>query len=347
MSTVEHSVASSAPGAPTAPRAPSWLRLWPVQAALALVSLVVVWLLGEALQEVIPAYQRQILLFIGINLVITLGLNLITGVTGQLSLGHAAFMAIGAYAAAICTVAYHLPFALGLFLGGVAAALFGVVLGFPTLRLSGDYLAIATLGFAEIVRVVNTNLKITNGAIGYYGIQKRVDLAMVLMVVAAAVAALAWLENSRNGRAMRAVREDEIAATASGVNTTFYKIQAFAVGAFFAGVGGGLYAHTTTFIQPTDFGFLKSVEQLSMVVLGGMGSIAGTALGTIVLTAAPELLRFMSNYRMLVYGAVLIVLMIFRPSGLLGGVNLREAVRRALTLGRTRTVRTAVGGDGR
>ncbi|MGE5590029.1 MAG: branched-chain amino acid ABC transporter permease [Bacillota bacterium] len=306
----------------------------------------VVWLVGEMLQQVIPAYQRQIVLFMGINLIVTLGLNLITGVTGQLSLGHAAFMAIGAYTAAICTVAYHLPFALALLLGGLVAALFGVVLGFPTLRLSGDYLAIATLGFAEIVRVVNTNLTITNGAIGYYGIQRQVDLALVMALAAAAVACLAWLENSRNGRAMRAVREDEIAATASGVNTTFYKIQAFAVGAFFAGVGGGLYAHTTSFIQPTDFGFLKSIEQLSMVVLGGMGSIAGTAVGTVVLTAAPELLRFMSNYRMLVYGAVLIVLMIFRPSGLLGGVNLREAVRRALLLGRSRTARTTVGGDG-
>ena len=346
MSTVDNSVSGAVPGAPAPRRQPAWLELWPVQALLFLALLVAVWAVTEALNLVIPAYQGQILLFTGINVIITLGLNLITGVTGQLSLGHAAFMAIGAYAAAICTVSLHLPFALALLLGGLVAALFGVVLGFPTLRLSGDYLAIATLGFAEIVRVVNTNLKITNGAIGYYGIQKRVDLPLVAMLAVAAVAAMAWLENSRNGRAMRSVREDEIAATASGVNTTFYKIQAFAVGAFFAGVGGGLYAHTTTFIQPTDFGFLKSVEQLSMVVLGGMGSIAGTVLGTIVLTAAPELLRFMSNYRMLVYGATLIVLMIFRPGGLLGGVDLRDAVRRALMLGRSRTVRTSVGGDG-
>ena len=305
-----------------------------------------VWAVFKGLTPLIPAYPAQILLFIGINIIVTLGLNLITGVTGQLSLGHAAFMSIGAYTAAIATVAHHLPFALALVLGGLMAAVFGVVLGFPTLRLSGDYLAITTLGFAEIMRVVATNLQITNGALGYYGIKKMVDLPLVAAVAVVAIFAMAWLENSRNGRAMRGVREDEIAATACGVNTTFYKIQAFAAGAFLAGLGGGLYAHTTTFIQPTDFGFLKSVELLSMVVLGGMGSIPGTVLGAIVLSAAPEVLRFMSNYRMLVYGLTLIVLMIFRPSGLLGGVDLREAVRRAFLLGRRSIPRTTVGGDG-
>ncbi|MHB9143805.1 MAG: branched-chain amino acid ABC transporter permease [Symbiobacteriia bacterium] len=307
--------------------------------------LAAVWVLIEGVQLAIPAYPKGILVFAGINVIITLGLNLITGVTGQLSLGHAAFMGIGAYAAAISTVALHLPFGVALLVGGLLSAAFGVLLGFPTLRLTGDYLAIATLGFAEIVRVVNTNLTITNGAVGYYGIKKLVDLPLVVALAVAAVFFVSWLENSRNGRAMRAVREDEIAATACGVNTTFYKIQAFAVGAFLAGVGGGLYAHTTTFIQPPDFGFLKSVELLSMVVLGGMGSIPGTILGAVVLSAAPELLRSLSDYRMLVYGGLLIVLMIFRPGGLLGGVDLRVAVRRALLLGKRRPGAT-VGGEG-
>ena len=322
---------------------------WPVRAALFLVFLVAVWGLFEGLKPLIPDYQSGVVTFIAINLIITLGLNLITGVTGQLSLGHAAFMAIGAYGAAISSATYHLPFPVALLIGALVSALFGVLLGFPTLRLSGDYLAIATLGFAEIVRVVNTNLTITNGAVGYYGIPRKVDLPLVAMLAVVAIFAAAWLENSRNGRAMRAVREDEIAATASGVNTTFYKIQAFAIGAFLAGLGGGLYAHNTGFIQPGDFGFLKSVEQLSMVVLGGMGSIPGTILGTAVLTAAPELLRQMQDYRMLVYGGLLIVLMIFRPSGLLGGVDLREAARRAFLLGRKRAAGAggAAGGEGR
>ncbi len=306
------------------------LNNWFAQALLFLLALGLTAYVSQVINDVLPPYVLIIGLFIGINLIMALGLNLITGVTGQLSLGHAAFMSIGAYSSAIATVNYHLPFLLGVLIGGLVAGLFGLIIGFPTLRLTGDYLAIATLGFAEIVRVQFTNMKITNGAIGFLGIQGSTTFPIVMTIVVLTIFAMVWLENSRNGRAMLAIREDEVASSAVGINTTLYKIQAFAIGAFCAGVGGALFAHTTTFIQPTDFGFLKSVDILSIVVLGGLGSIPGTIIGAIVLTAAPEALRSLSNYRMMVYGLLLIVIMIFRPYGLLGGVNLRQVVRRAL-----------------
>lgn len=308
------------------------LNNWIIQVLLFLGVLALTALVTHLVNDLIPSYLLMIMMFIGINLIMALGLNLITGVTGQLSLGHAAFMSIGAYASAIATVNYHAPFLLGVLIGGLVAGLFGIIIGFPTLRLTGDYLAIATLGFAEIVRVQFTNMKITNGAIGFLGIEGSTTFPIVITIAVFAICAMAWLENSRNGRAMLAIREDEIASSAVGINTTLYKIQAFAIGAFCAGVGGALFAHTTTFIQPTDFGFLKSVDILSIVVLGGLGSIPGTIIGAVVLTAAPEILRPLSNYRMMVYGVLLIVIMIFRPYGLLGGVSLRRAVRRAFML---------------
>ncbi len=306
------------------------LNNWIVQVLLFLSILGLTAFGSQIINDITPPYILMIGLFIGINLIMALGLNLITGVTGQLTLGHAAFMSIGAYASAIATVNYDIPFLLGVLIGGLVAGLVGIIIGFPTLRLTGDYLAIATLGFAEIVRVQFTNMKITNGAIGFLGIEGSTTFPIVMTIAVTVVFAMVWLENSRNGRAMLAIREDEVASSAVGINTTLYKIQAFAIGAFCAGVGGALFAHTTTFIQPTDFGFLKSIDILSIVVLGGLGSIPGTIIGAIVLTAAPEVLRPLSNYRMMVYGLLLVVIMIFRPYGLMGGVNLRQAVRRAI-----------------
>ncbi len=308
------------------------LNNWIIQALLFLGVLGLTVYGSQIVNDIMPPYYLMILLFIGINLIMALGLNLITGVTGQLSLGHAAFMSIGAYASAIATVNYELPFLLGVLIGGLVACVFGIIIGFPTLRLSGDYLAIATLGFAEIVRVQFTNMKITNGAIGFLGIEGSTTFPIVMTIAVVTICAMVWLENSRNGRAMLAIREDEIASSAVGINTTLYKIQALAIGAFCAGVGGALFAHTTTFIQPTDFGFLKSIDILCIVVLGGLGSIPGTIIGAIVLTASPEILRPLANYRMMVYGLLLVVIMIFRPNGLLGGVNLRHAVRRAFMI---------------
>lgn len=313
---------------------PNIRNKWLVQVIVFVLLLILTGFATQGLSRIIPPYYLQIAFFTGINVIMALGLNLIAGATGQLSLGHAGFMSIGAYTSAIITVTFHYPFLLAIFVGGLVACLFGIIIGFPTLRLSGDYLAIATLGFGEIIRVLFTNMKITGGAIGFLGIKSLTTFPIVMILTVATVVAMMWLENSRNGRAMLAVREDEIAAESVGVNTTWYKIQAFAIGSFCAGVGGALFAHTTTFIQPTDFGFMKSIEILNMVVLGGLGSIPGAIIGSVVLTTAPEVLRFMANYRMLVYGVLLIVMMIFRPHGLMGGINFRQAISRALFLGR-------------
>ncbi|MGE5575965.1 MAG: branched-chain amino acid ABC transporter permease [Syntrophothermus sp.] len=270
---------------------------------------------------VLNAYYTQVLTIMGINTIMALGLNLITGVTGQLSLGHAAFMSIGAYGAAILTLNYGAPFWLALLFGALLAAFFGVLLGFPTLRLSGDYLAIATLGFGEITRVILLNLDIAGRALGLSGIPHSASFSGVWILAILSIIAMVFIGNSRLGRAFLAIREDEIAAEAMGVNSTSYKIQAFAIGSFFAGLGGGLYAHYITYLNPSDFGFMKSIEILNMVVLGGMGSIPGTILGAGVLTAIPELLRAVREYRMLFYGGLLIFMMIFKPNGLLGGVH--------------------------
>jgi branched-chain amino acid transport system permease protein len=207
------------------------------------------------------------------------------------------------------------------------------LIGLPILRLTGDYLAICTLGFAEIVKVVFLNLDITNKALGLTVPSPKTTLPMpiiVWIVVLLALLLTSFIHNSRFGRALKAVRGDEIAAEAMGINVTRYKVQSFAVGAFLAGVGGGLYAHFISYINPSDFAFLKSVDILSMIVLGGLGSIAGSFIGATVLSAAPEFLRFMATYRMLVYGGLLVFMMIFRPNGLMGGINFTDLVLRSL-----------------
>ncbi len=291
----------------------------------------------------VDPYIMQVIVNIGIAVILALGLNVITGLTGQLSLGHAAFMSIGAFTGAICTTRLGLPFGVTLAASGLFTAAIGALIGFPILRLSGDYLAICTLGFAEIVKVAFLNLDLTNKALGLAVPPPSTAIPMPFVVWGIAILAIVFvtfLQSSRFGRALKAIREDEIAAEAMGINPARYKVQSFAVGTFLAGIGGALYAHFMGYINPSDFGFLKSVDILSMVVLGGLGSIPGTVIGAAVLTAAPEFLRFMADYRMLVYGALLVCLMVFRPNGLLGGVNLTglllRAVRRNATGARPR-----------
>jgi len=275
-------------------------------------------------------YYLTVLTFMAINTILALGLNLITGITGQLSLGHAAFMSIGAYTGVIMTMKFDFPFILSLIIAGIFAAIMAVIIGYPILRLTGDYLAIATLGFGEIVRVLFNGLTFTNGALGISGIPRETNFSLAWSLAIFVIVMMVWLNNSRNGRAMLAIRDNEIAAEAMGINTTLYKIQAFAVGSFLSGIGGALLAHQISFIKPDMFGFMKSIEILNMVVLGGMGSVAGSVLGASVLTLAPEVLRFFSDYRNLFYGALLIILMIFRPYGLMGGVDMRKTIRRII-----------------
>jgi branched-chain amino acid transport system permease protein len=281
----------------------------------------------------INPYFLQILVNIGIGITLALGLNIITGLTGQLSLGHAAFMSVGAFTGALLTLKTGTPFYLNLLLSGLFTATVAALIGWPILRLTGDYLAICTLGFAEIVKVVFLNLEITNKALGLTVPTPQTSLPMPVIVLLVAILtgiASAFIQNSRFGRALKAIRDDEIAAESMGINIARYKVQSFAVSAFMAGVGGCLYAHFLGYINPSDFGFLKSIDMLSMIVLGGLGSIPGAVFGASVLSAAPEFLRFMSQYRMMVYGALLVFMMVFRPNGLLGGVNVTDLVLRKL-----------------
>ncbi|MDM7917479.1 MAG: branched-chain amino acid ABC transporter permease [Candidatus Eisenbacteria bacterium] len=289
-------------------------------------------------------YVARILILSGINIVLAVSLNLINGFTGQFSLGHAGFMAIGGYAAAWFSLVVGpsfgpslqvVSFLVALALGSGLAALAGLLIGIPTLRLRGDYLAIATLGFGEIIRVVILNLEFLGGARGLTGIPPRTTFFWVYLAVVACVVFHANLVRSRHGRALLAVRDDEVAAESLGVPTTRYKIQAFVIGAAWAGLAGGLFGHYLMYLHTNSFTFMKSIEVVIMVVLGGMGSITGSILAAIVLTVLPEALREFREYRMVLYSLLLIVLMIARPQGMFGTrelprvwQQLRERVQR-------------------
>lgn len=282
------------------------------------------------------AYPLQIIVLIGINAIMAVSLNLINGITGQFSIGHAGFMAIGGYAAAALTfygdpylarvfgAAIPTPiletgwFLIALLIGGLVAALAGLLVGLPSLRLRGDYLAIATLGFGEIIRVVILNLDAVGGARGFPGIAERANFFWVYLFLILTTWLLRNLVRSPKGLAFLTIREDEIAAASVGVATTRYKVTAFVVGAFFAGIGGGLFAHFMTYLHTNTFSFAKSIEYVAMVVLGGMGSFTGAILAAILLTALPEFLRAASEYRMIIYALLLVVMMLLRPQGLLG-----------------------------
>ncbi len=266
----------------------------------------------------ISPYYLQLIILVGINTIMATSLNLILGYTGQLSIGHAAFMSLGAYSSALVTMHFGLPFIFSLLCGALFAAIFGVIIGIPTLKLKGDYLAIATLGLGEIVRIVFLNLGITGGAMGLRGIPKETTLLWVVLAVLFTVFVLNRIIKSRIGRALIAIREDETAADSMGINSTYYKTLCFGVGAFFAGLGGGLFAHYMRFLHPGSFGFMKSIEHLCMVVLGGLGNMWGAFIGAGLLTVIPELLRASGALRMLIYGAVLVLMMRLRPQGILG-----------------------------
>lgn len=270
----------------------------------------------------INRYYEQILILVGINIILAVSLNLVIGYTGQLALGHAGFMSIGAYTAAMCSIKLHLPFLLSLLAGGLLAAAFGILIGLPILRLKGDYLAITTLGFGEIIRVVIINLESLGGAKGLVGIPPKTNFTWVFFIMLLTILILYNIINSTHGRAMIAIREDEIAAEAMGINATRYKLTAFTIASLFAGIAGGLYAHYFMFIEPSSFNYMKSIEIVTFVVLGGMGSLSGSILSTGILTFLPEFLREFANYRMVAYSLLLIIIMLFRPQGLMGNKEL-------------------------
>ncbi|MEK3833815.1 MULTISPECIES: branched-chain amino acid ABC transporter permease [unclassified Paenibacillus] len=282
--------------------------------ALAFYGIVKVLLTTEILSDV----NQSMLLLIGVNIMLAVSLNLITGITGQFSIGHAGFMSVGAYTSAILTLDYNVPFIPAILAGGLLAAVFGVLIGMPTLRLNGDYLAIATLGFGEIIRIIMLNTEYVGGASGLSGIPAKTTWTMLFFFTLLSVVLINNFIRSTHGRACIAIRENEIAAEAMGINTTRYKIIAFTIGALFAGMAGGLSAHTFYVITPGSFNFLKSFEIIVMVVLGGLGSTAGSIVGAVFVTLLYTYLREFPEWRMIIYSIVLILMMIFRPSGLLG-----------------------------
>jgi branched-chain amino acid transport system permease protein len=299
------------------------------------------------------AYYQRILVLVGINIILAVSLNIISGHAGQFSLGHAGFMALGAYFASFLTVFYFLPYVsrfpegmvqwllqngllvVAVLAGGLMAGIAGYVVGLPSLRLRGDYLAIVTLGFGEIIRVLILNTDKVGAARGFSGIPKWANFFWVYFFCGVTTL-ISWrLVRSSVGRAFLAVREDQIAAEAMGVDTTRYKVKAFIVSSFLAGVAGGLFAHYVMYLNPRTFEFVKSFEVVVMVVLGGLGSISGSIVSATVLTVLLEALRDVKNYipggkdpRMIVYALMLIVLMLTRPQGLLGRRELWQVLRR-------------------
>lgn len=305
-----------------------------MRGAVALVAVIAgSWALDRLAGHALNPYVYRILVLCGLNIILALSLNLVNGITGQFSIGHAGFMAVGAYVSAAFTfyatprlfgvpaeagsAAAALPFLLALILGGLASAVAGFLVGLPSMRLRGDYLAIVTLGFGEIIRVAILNIEAVGGARGFAGIPQRTDLAWVAAIAVVTFVFLRNLIRSYHGRALLAIREDEIAAEALGVPTTRYKVWAFVIAAFFAGVAGGLFSHYT-YLHTNSFTFMKSIEVIVMVVLGGMGSLTGSLLGASILTALPEVLRFASADRLIIYSLLLVILMISRPQGILG-----------------------------
>jgi len=272
--------------------------------------------------RVLNRYQANMLIPVFYNIILAVSLNLAAGFLGQLPIGHAGFMSLGAYSSALFTKAVDLPVGIempaALLIGGTVAGIFGIIIGIPALRLRGDYLAIITLGFGEIIRVIMLNLRITGGAFGLSRIDGHTTWSWAYLVMVITVMIIFVIIKSKHGRAIMSINANEIAAESCGVNTTFYKTMAFSVAAFFGGVGGVLYAHYIKILDPSNFGFMKSVEILVMVVLGGMGSIIGSIIAATGLTLLPEILRNFSDYRMVVYSLLLVIVMIFKPSGLMG-----------------------------
>jgi branched-chain amino acid transport system permease protein len=306
-----------------------WLPVWVINSIITGLVLLL-FPLGGVMEKFMDPYYLRIVNLIGMSVILAVSLNLINGITGQFSLGHAGFMALGAYVTGSAMLHYnptgaagHGSFLLMLIIGGLVAAVAGLAVGIPALRLSGDYLAIATLGFGEIIyTIINATDHIgpfeIGGASGLHGIPIRTNFFWTYATVVVCVVCVWRLAYSMKGLAFRAVREDEVAAAAMGVDTTYHKVAAFVIGAFFAGVAGGLLATYESDLAPESFRFSRSIEIVVMVVLGGSGSITGCILAAVVLTVAPEMLRFFSEWRMVIYSLVLIVTMLVRPEGLLG-----------------------------
>ena len=284
-----------------------------VLALIAVIIYVVIFSLAQF--GVLSRHTQSLLVPIGVNIILAVSLNLTVGFLGELTLGHAGFMSVGAYAGCLFTIYCNLPvwieFPLALIIGGLVAAIFGVIIGIPALRLNGDYLAIVTLAFGEIIRSVLNNVKFTGGAGGLKGIDKTSNFTIAYILVILTLIVITNVVRSRHGRAIMAIRDNIIAAQSVGINIVYYKLVAFVGAAFFAGVAGVLYGHNLGILKPSTFDFNKSIEILVIVVLGGMGNITGSVIAAIIITLLPEVLRDLADYRMLIYSIALIVMMLF------------------------------------
>lgn len=310
------------------------MRQKPLQ--LALLALIIVFPL-----VVRNPYVIRMAILSGIFVILSMSLNLLTGFSGQISLGHIAFYGIGAYTAAILSKNYGVNFIVCMLAAMVVAGLFGLLLGLPTLKLGGYYLAIVTVGFSEIVRLVEINwMQLTNGPLGINGIPKptlfglklssgKAYFYICLLLVVLTYIVISRILNSRAGYALGTIRSDDTAAKFMGVNVFRYKIMAFVVSSAIAGLAGAFFAQYVTFIDPTSFASDQSTLVLIMVIFGGIGSLPGCIIGAIVLTLVPELLRDLMEYRMLIYGFVLVIMMLVRPEGLLGKVNFKHIRQQA------------------
>lgn len=312
-------------------------------------------ILGVIAEFTLDSFVQLMLIYVLINMILGMSLNLVNGFTGQFSLGHAGFMAVGAYTSAFLSTLFPditggmglVTFPVLTLLGGLAAAFAGYLVGLPSLRLRGDYLAIVTLGFGEIIRVTLLNLPAVGGARGFYGIPGPTDwdlggfvvskfligYAQAMLWVVACFFVIWRVVRSAHGRAFLSVREDEIAAEAMGVDTTKAKVRAFVLSSFFAGVAGAIFAHYANYLNPASFGFNRSIDAVIIVVLGGMGSLTGSLLAAVFVTLMPELLRPLQeivgvDVRMVVYSLCLILLMILRPKGLFGSKEVFDVVRK-------------------
>ncbi len=301
---------------------------------------------GGFLGTGIDDYQARLLVFICINIILATSLNLINGFTGQFSIGHAGFMAVGAYASAYFTVTHgkalegsfaflgdtgasSVVLLIAVVIGAIVAGLMGLIVGIPSLRLKGDYLAIVTLGFAEIIRIVILNIDIVGGATGY-PVPGYANFLWIGIFTVITIVVIHNIIKSDTGRALVSIREDELAAEAMGVNTTRYKVTSFVIGSAFAGIAGVLFAHYNKFLHTNDFQFIRSFEIIIMIVIGGMGSMTGAILGAIIVTLLPELLRQLpeiqvgattfqfADLRLVIFALILILTMILRPPGILG-----------------------------
>jgi len=268
-------------------------------------------------------YVKGILTLAGIFMLPVLGLSLLTGFTGLFSFGHAGFMAIGGYTTALMMTKFHVPFVVAVIIGGAVASLISALIGKVTLNLKGDYFCIATLGFGEAIRLVLDNVQFFGGARGWPGIPLASNLTTVVIFDILAVLFLVNIIKSRQGRNMIAIREEELASQMVGINVFKYKLNSLMISAFYAGIGGGLLATYLGFLQPKMFALTRSTELTIIVIFGGLGSISGSVLGSLVLVSLPEFLRTFANWRLVIYGIAVVFIMIARPEGLMGGKEFR------------------------